>query len=198
MTGTPEVLDVREIPKRDRHPRIFQRYSELEVGESFVLSNDHDPLHLREEFERDLPGSYGWAYQHQDPGDYRIQITKLASTPLPRVLVDTEDLIAEHSGGAIWSITVAERDLDANIIELAPGDGIDDYAGPEVDVLIHVLEGDGRLRTEVGEVALTPGAVVFLPRRSRRGFRAGDDGLRYLTVHRKREALVIRPAVPLA
>lgn len=196
MTANPEVLDVRGIPKPERHPRIFQRYEQLEVGESFVLTNDHDPLHLREEFERDHPGSHDWSYQHQEPGDYRIEITRLASTPLPRVLVDTEDLVAEQAGGAIWSIAVRERDLDANVIELAPGDGIDDHTGPEVDVLVHVLEGDGRLRTELGDVALTPGAVVFLPRRSRRGFRAGDDGLRYLTVHRKREALVLHPIAP--
>ena len=191
---TPEVLDVREIPKPQRHPLIFERYGRLAVGESFVLSNDHDPLHLREEFERELPGGYGWEYRSREPGDVRVEITRLASTALPRVLVHTDDLVAESDGGAVWSIAVRERDLDANIIELPPGDGIDTHAGPEVDVLIHVLEGDGTLRTELGEVPLTAGATIFLPRRAQRGFRAGDDGLRYLTVHRKREALVLRSA----
>ena len=34
---------------------------------------------------------------------------------------------------------------------------------------------------------------LWLPRRSRPQFMAGPDGLRYLTVHQRREALVLEP-----
>ena len=50
-----EPLDVRELRKPDKHPRVFEQFASLDVGESFVLVNNHDPGHLREEFERDHP-----------------------------------------------------------------------------------------------------------------------------------------------
>lgn len=39
-------LDLREIPPRDRHPKIFDAFAELEPGESLTLVNDHDPAPL--------------------------------------------------------------------------------------------------------------------------------------------------------
>lgn len=190
----PHVLDVRQMRKPDKHPAIFATYEALAVGESFILVNDHDPKHLREEFETDHPGGYEWEYVSREPRTWRIQITKRANTPLPRVLVDTRDLPEDTTAGAIWKLEVSDRDLDSNIISLPPGDSIDVHAGPDLDVLVHVLGGDGVLVTELGDLPLAVGALVFLPRRSQRGFNAGPSGLRYLTVHRKREALVLEPS----
>ena len=54
----------------------------------------------------------------------------------------------------------------------------------------------GQLTTELGNrVDLEPGALVWLPRRSRRQFRAGPAELRYRTVHQRREALVLHAPV---
>jgi uncharacterized protein (DUF2249 family)/quercetin dioxygenase-like cupin family protein len=189
-------LDVRQLRKPDKHPTIFAAYAALAFGESFVLVNNHDPKHLRQEFEADHPDSYGWEYLEKGPAVWRIRITKLASTPLPRVLTNTAELAAEpdHTG-AVWKLEVGERDLDSNVIALAPNDGIDAHAGADVDVLIHVLAGNGQLTTEQGEIDLAPGALLWLPKRSRRQFSAGPDGLRYLTVHKKREILPLTPTV---
>ena len=122
-------------------------------------------------------------------------ITKLASTPLPRILVNTADAVADpgqpDATGAVWKLQTRERDLDSNLIALAPGGTIDAHTGPDLDVLVHVLAGSGHLVTERDTVDLRPGALVWLPRRSRREFVAGPDGLRYLTVHQRRQALVL-------
>lgn len=198
MSTTEEpntVLDVRGLRKPDKHPSIFATYAALGVGESFVLVNDHDPRHLRDEFETDHAGSYQWEYLQRDPRDWQIRITKLATTPLPRTLgniADAADTNAEpNATGAIWTLTPRDRDLDANIIAL-PADGrIDSHTGPDLDVLIHVLAGSGQLTTELTTVDLVPGALVWLPRRSQRQFTAGPEGLRYLTVHQRRQALVL-------
>jgi Uncharacterized conserved protein (DUF2249) len=48
--------DVRRLRKPDKHPTIFAAYAALTVGESFVLVNNHDPEHLRAEFDADHPG----------------------------------------------------------------------------------------------------------------------------------------------
>ena len=55
-------LDVRGLPKPDKHPAIFAAYQYLPVGAAFVLVNNDDPRHLRGEFEADFAGSYGWEY----------------------------------------------------------------------------------------------------------------------------------------
>ncbi|HWY01930.1 MAG TPA: DUF2249 domain-containing protein [Mycobacterium sp.] len=191
-------LDVRQLRKPNKHPTIFATYAALAVGESFVLVNNHDPKHLRAEFDADHPGSYGWEYVEKGREVWRIRISKLTSTPLPRILANTTDLTAgadaePDATGAVWRLQARERDLDSNVIALPAGGGIDSHAGPDLDVLIHVLSGSGRLRTETGTIDLSPGALLWLPRRSRRQFAAGPDGLRYLTVHQRRQALVLEP-----
>src|SRR5215469_3906017 len=118
-------LDVRTLRKPDKHPAIFQAYAAIGAGESLVLVNDHDPRHLRDEFEIEYPGGYSWEYIARDPRDWRIRITKLSSTPLPRVLADTANLGAPDATGAgagvAWKLQMRERDLDSNVITLAPG-----------------------------------------------------------------------------
>ncbi|MDD4865873.1 MAG: DUF2249 domain-containing protein [Mycobacterium sp.] len=191
-------LDVRKLPKPDKHPTIFATYADLPVGGSFVLVNNHDPRHLREEFEAEYAGSYGWEYIEKGPTVWRIRFVKLTTTPLPRILANTTDLASGvESGGArvAWKLDFRERDLDSNVITLPPDGAIDTHTGADVDVLIHVLSGTGRLTTEGGTIALAPGALLWLPRRSRRQFRAGPDGLRYLTVHQKRQILPLTPTV---
>jgi uncharacterized protein (DUF2249 family)/quercetin dioxygenase-like cupin family protein len=190
-------LDVRQLRKPDKHPTIFATYAAMSVGESFVLVNNHDPKHLHDEFEADHAGSYGWEYLEKGPAVWRIRITKLTTTPLPRLLTNTTDIEAvdNDSTGAVWKLEVRDRDLDSNVIALAPDSGIDAHAGANVDVLIHVLSGSGRLTTEHGMIDLVPGALLWLPKRSRRQFSAGAEGLRYLTVHQKREILPLTPSV---
>ena len=112
---------------------------------------------------------------------------------------DTTAPVAEaDAAGVEWKLRMRERDLDSNVIRLRPGTGIDAHHGPDLDVLLVVLDGTGLLTTERGEVALSAGALVWLPRRSRRRFEAGPDGLRYLTVHQKHRSLVLDAAPPRA
>lgn len=97
--------------------------------------------------------------------------------------------------GAVWKLEVRDRDLDSNIIAISPGGVIDAHAGPDLDVLIHVLAGSGTLTSERGTLDLETGVLAWLPRRSMRQFSAGPGGLRYLTVHRRRQALVLDPDI---
>ena len=195
---TDHELDVRPLPKPGKHPAIFRAYDALGVGESLAIVNDHDPRHLRDEFEVEHPGGYAWEYLARERGAYRIRITKLAATPLPRVLADAAAVSASSGDatGAVWKLPMRERDLDSNIIALPPGATIGAHTGPDVDVLIYVLAGSGQLATELDAqtVALRGGSLIWLPRRSRRQFTAGPDGLRYLTVHQRRQALTLTTA----
>ncbi|MGI8881067.1 MAG: DUF2249 domain-containing protein [Jatrophihabitans sp.] len=196
--GGGAELDVREVPKPQRHPLIFTRFSSLNVGESFVLVNSHDPKHLRQEFDRDHPGAYDWTYLPDgDARLYRILITRRVATDLPRVVADTTTLHMAHepdAGGAVWRLEPAARQLDANVIRLRPNGQIETHLGPDLDVLLHVLAGSGQIVTATDPVPLRSGAVVWLPRRSQRAIVAGPDGLTYLSVHPRRPGLSISTA----
>src|SRR5699024_9481252 len=85
-------LDVRGMAKPDKHPTIFAAYDELAVQESFVLVSDHDPVPLRQEFERDYGPGFDWDYLHQERGDWQIRITTRAAPPLTRVVAFTSTL----------------------------------------------------------------------------------------------------------
>jgi|SRR3954452_15822154 uncharacterized protein (DUF2249 family) len=114
-TVTTELLDVRPLRKPDKHPTIFGVYDGLDVGESFVLLNNHDPVHLREEFEIEYAGGFGWEYLERGPQEWRIQVTKLASSALPRVLCNTARATEQDTtpAGAAWKLQMRHRDLDS-------------------------------------------------------------------------------------
>ena len=171
---------MRSLRKPDKHPAVFAAYQSLPPGESPILVNDHDTKHLRQEFEAGHHGSFGWEYLSREARNWRIRISRLASTPLPRILASTATLARgtgdPDASGAVWTLQVSDRDLDANVIALPPGGVIASHAGPDVDVLLHVIAGSGELATETGAMELEAGALVWLPRRSRRQFTAGRPG----------------------
>lgn len=121
------------------------------------------------------------------PGDQKPRAEK------PRIVGDA--FTASGAAGSVWKLDPAERGLDANVIVLPAGDEIRSHVGPELDVLIVVLTGSGMLETETDAVPLVPGGIVWLPARSRRRFVAGDDGLRYFSVHQRKIGLGIRSRV---
>lgn len=108
------------------------------------------------------------------------------------ILTNTAEQPEQPRRGAVWSIAAPERELDSNLIRLPAGEEIPAHIGAEVDTLVHVVRGEGVLTTEDGEEPLRAGDVALLPRRTVRGFRAGEDGLEYLTVHRRRRSLTIK------
>ena len=130
---TDSELDVRQLRKPDKHPTIFAVYTDLPVWGSFVLVNNHDPKHLHEEFEADHAGSYGWEYLEKGPTVWRIRISKLTTTPLPRIVTNTADIagadVEPGVTGVAWKLEVRERDLDSNVIALAANGGINTHTG---------------------------------------------------------------------
>lgn len=121
----------------------------------------------------------------------------MASSPVPGVLARMPDLVRSmpaDRGGALWRLAESGRQLDANVVRLAPGAEVAEHVEPDLDVLVYVVNGSGRLGTGDDELPLEGGAVVWLPRGSRRALSAGPHGLDYLTVHRRRPGMSIRPA----
>jgi uncharacterized protein (DUF2249 family) len=75
-TLTP--VDVRALECTDRHALIFSTFGGLAAGQGLELINDHDPKPLRNVFQAQYPGKFGWEYLEQGPRTWRVAITKLA------------------------------------------------------------------------------------------------------------------------
>lgn len=112
---------------------------------------------------------------------------------LPQLVGDVAEVLAAPSdaSGSIWKLEPHTRGLDCNIIAIAPGEEIGRHEGPELDVVIVVLEGAGELETEGETIALQQGSMVWLPKLSVRRFVAGYQGLRYFSVHTRKRGLQI-------
>ncbi|MFF5333681.1 hypothetical protein [Streptomyces sp. NPDC013181] len=118
----------------------------------------------------------------------------------PEVLAVLDDLLAAagpDDRGALWQLDRRGRELDANLVRLPPGAEVGEHQEDVLDVLLVVLAGGGRLVPGDGSEALTlaPSTVTWLPRTSRRSLTAGPEGLAYLTVHRRRPGLAVKPVV---
>lgn len=183
-------LDIRTVRHPDRHPTVFQAYTGLATGETLVLVADEELSDLRQALDVEHPGGYDWEALSGGPEEWRVRITKEASSSLPRVLCDTRALeVSATAAGAVWKLPMRQRDLDSNVVQIPAAGVIEAHVGADLDVLVVVLQGSGVLGTELGEVPVHEGALVWLPRRSQRSFRAGPEGLRYLTVHQRRQGL---------
>jgi uncharacterized protein (DUF2249 family) len=78
MKTSERELDIREVPRPQRHPLIFAKFDALANGESFQLVNDHDPIPLNRQFESTRPGEASWDYLERGPSLFRIRIKRIA------------------------------------------------------------------------------------------------------------------------
>lgn len=112
----------------------------------------------------------------------------------PRILCETAALDGASAGaGAMWRLAEPGRQLDANVVRIPPTRCVETHYEPDVDVLLLVTAGGGTLGSPDGPQALSEGSLAWLPRRSTRSLAAGDQGMTYLTVHRRRGGMRIQP-----
>jgi uncharacterized protein (DUF2249 family) len=71
------TIDVRPLPPREKHPRIFATFDSLQSGEFMVLINDHDPTPLKYQFNFERPEQYIWTPVEEGPVEWRIEIGKV-------------------------------------------------------------------------------------------------------------------------
>ena len=99
------------------------------------------------------------------------------------------DLLLLSGTGPVWGM--ASSDLNATLLVWPPGHELIEHTNTERDVLLIVLEGGGVARVEGREHALAAGRVLLIEKGKSRSLRAGDNGVRYLSVHLRRGGLQI-------
>jgi len=73
------LVDVRSMPPRERHPKIFKAWEELPVGGELKLVNDHDPKPLFYEFRAERTGEFEWTAVEQGPEQWTVMIKRVAA-----------------------------------------------------------------------------------------------------------------------
>lgn len=80
MTANPNEalsIDVRVVPRPERHPRIFGMLDSLQPGGTMQITVDHDPLPLYYHIEANFSGRYGWRYIERGPEVWKVEIERL-------------------------------------------------------------------------------------------------------------------------
>lgn len=107
------------------------------------------------------------------------------------------DLTALDGRGPAWG--TASEELNATLLVWRAGEGQPEHVNEGRDVALVVLAGSGLLIVDGAEHALSPGTLAIVPRGATRSVVGGEDGLRCLTVHRRRGGLGLsdfRPGAP--
>jgi mannose-6-phosphate isomerase-like protein (cupin superfamily) len=109
----------------------------------------------------------------------------------PRPVRTEKILSAVGASGAIWS--TSGEDLQVNLVAFEDGAGVDEHVNASVDVLYVFLAGTGTVTLDGVAVTVGPGDVMYVPRGASRSTHAESERLAYLTCHRRRAPLQVRP-----
>ena len=106
-----------------------------------------------------------------------------------RGIVEIVDLTALEGRGPAWG--TATEELNATLLVWRPGEGQPEHVNDGRDVAIIVVDGSGSLSVNGLAHDLRAGVLAIVPRGATRSIVAGADGLRCVTVHRRRGGLGI-------
>jgi len=114
------------------------------------------------------------------------------SSPSSAAVVPLAEIlrIDPDGDGVHWTLE-APGDLNVNLVHLDAGSRVETHVNSDLDVVLIVLVGNGRLSVDGTDHVLAPHVLAFVGKGIERSISAGSHGLSYLTVHRRRSALGI-------
>jgi quercetin dioxygenase-like cupin family protein len=86
---------------------------------------------------------------------------------------------------------IASEELNATLVSWGAGSGPPEHVNEDRDVVVVVLDGSATVRIDDEEQALARGETVIVANGRKRKITAGSDGVRYVSVHRRRPLLQI-------
>jgi quercetin dioxygenase-like cupin family protein len=102
-------------------------------------------------------------------------------------MAEVVDLAAPQGEGPLWG--TATEDLNATLLAWPAGHEVAEHVNDERDVLIVVMAGSASVTVDGDVHAVAEGQALLVAKGSSRAIRAGDQGVRYLSVHRRRGPL---------
>lgn len=113
------------------------------------------------------------------------------------VRIDLTELCRNATGsGPQWGHE--SEDLNLTLLSWEAGKSIAPHVNNEVDVVAIVLDGAGEFTVNGQAYPLSAGQALLIPKGAERSIWSGDNGFRYLSLHRRRRGIVLttggRPA----
>jgi quercetin dioxygenase-like cupin family protein len=107
--------------------------------------------------------------------------------------VSLTEIAAGASGpGVVWTQR-GSGELNVNLVRFPEAAGVGEHVNDEADVLFLGVSGSGFLVVDGEEIPLGAGRLVFVSKGASRATRSTSEGFAYLTVHRRRGPLPLRP-----
>jgi len=70
-------FDVRPFPPTERHEMFYQAFTDIQPGEAFEFTNDHDPKPLYYQMEAESKEPFRWEYLEKGPDVWKVRVTKV-------------------------------------------------------------------------------------------------------------------------
>lgn len=77
--NTTESLFVPALEPALKHPTVFKKFDQLQVGDTLQLVNDHDPIPLYYEMKAERGEIFEWKKVENGPEIWKVEITKTAA-----------------------------------------------------------------------------------------------------------------------
>jgi quercetin dioxygenase-like cupin family protein len=104
------------------------------------------------------------------------------------------DLLSAAGEGPVWG--TQSEDLNATLLVWGADHQTPRHVNEERDVLVVVLAGSAKVTVGSRSDTVRSGQALLIPKGEPRELAAGGEGVRYLSVHRRRPPLQIAPAPP--
>jgi quercetin dioxygenase-like cupin family protein/hemerythrin-like domain-containing protein len=191
---------------REEEELLFPRVADAEEAEKLVLRAllEHQRLHAAVAELRELVSGHDDRLLVRPMRhlagllEAHVRFEERQLFPLIEELVSDEALgmlaktDAPKGNGPVWG--AESEELNATLLSWRAGAGPPEHVNGERDVLVVVLAGSATLRTDEDERELAVGEATIIAKGQRRKISAGRNGVRYLSVHRRRSSLLIAPA----
>ncbi len=176
QTDKFRTIDVRPLPPAQRHSAVSKAFDEIEPGDTLLVVNDHEPVHLvqfmRHE-RRDFDAASYRAFE-RGPAEWVGSFKKNASASArvdPVVFTSFERETAFQEGSFSPVPIYSSERYKVIMTYFRAGQFIPVHS-PGTDLVLVVHSGKGELVAGSQRFELNAGDVAVVPRGERRGIRA--------------------------
>ncbi len=174
------TVDVRSLLPHQRHGMILRAFDEMEPGETLLVVNDHEPVHLLQFMKherKDFDQSSYRAFERR-PGEWVGAFGKASEglQPVGREILFTdfakERVVLEKTFSPV--LLYSNERYKVILTYFKAGQFIPVHS-PSTDLVLLVYSGRGELVAGEERFDLKPGDIAVVPGGKRRGIRAATD-----------------------